>query len=89
MSGIRDHKLYVVTIDGEHEWYPRDSLGDVCGDKKRSKFKTTKNIVASLAEIAEAYARYWLQYSGAVLDTVTVVVDKGTEIHAFIEEHKQ
>lgn len=85
MSGIRDHKLFTITIEGTHEFYPRDAYGEVCGELIRKPCKSVKRIVASLPHIAEAHARYWLQYSG-ILPGYTLTIDKGVEIDAFIEE---
>jgi hypothetical protein len=86
MSGMRSHKIYKVTIEGEVEFYPRDSMGEVCGDVIRKNHTTIKNIIASQPGIAEAHVRYWIPFTQWV-GSPTVTVDKGSDIDAFIEEH--
>ena len=86
MSGIRNHKLYTVTVKGKHEFYPRDQDGSACGPVECAKFTSVKRIIAPLKEIAEAHARYWLRYS-SVFGEYELTIDDGVEIDAFIEEH--
>jgi hypothetical protein len=86
MSGMRDHRLYGVTIKGVREYYPRDGNGDVAGKIIREEFTATKHIIAPTAAVAEAHVRYWNQFAG-IVGTPEITVDKGMKINAFLEEH--
>lgn len=88
MSGIRDHKIFQVTIEGVAEHYPRDSMGDLCGELIRTPRKSVMHIVASKPGIAEAHVRSKIQFSGWATEPPPIVtIDKGTTLDAFIEEH--
>lgn len=88
MSGIRDHRLYVVTVEGVKVTHERvqDSCGgsDLTGRILRTPAKHTQNIIASLPAIAVAHVSYWLPFSEWDTETTKVTVDEGTQIDAFI-----
>lgn len=78
MSGMRDHKIFTVTIVGQRTYFNQDTFGDNYGPKLRRPHTETQVIVASMPEIALAHVNKWIPFCSWAMDPPpTVTIDAG------------